>query len=64
MRLRVRSLGPIDVAPLGFGGNATALRLPVGVAFVHETPVTEDIGPGGLIKTVRVEMSPEVMDIP
>jgi hypothetical protein len=66
MRLSVRSFGPIDVAPLGFGGNATALKLPLGVAFVHETPLTEDIGPGGIVKTVHVDISDdfhEVMDI-
>lgn len=64
LRLSVSSLGPIDVAPLGFGGNATALKLPLGVAFVHETPLTEDIGPGGIVKTVHVELTHEVMDIP
>ena len=66
LRLNVQSLGPIDVAPLGFAGASTALRLPLGVAFVHETPLTEDTGPGGIVKTVHVEMSDdflEVMDI-
>ncbi len=66
LRLNVQSVGPIDVAPLGFGGTATALKLPIGVAFVHETPLSEDIGPGGIVKTVHVELSDdfhEVMDI-
>ena len=65
-RLTVQSFGPIDVAPLGFAGDATALRLPVGVAFVHETPLSEDTGPDGIVKTVHVELSDdfhEVMDI-
>jgi hypothetical protein len=66
LRLSVQSLGPIDVAPLGFAGAATALKLPLGVAFVHETPATEDTGPDGIVKTVHVELSDdfhEVMDI-
>src|SRR4051812_19854612 len=57
LRLNVQSLGPIDLAPLGFAGDDTALKLPLAVAFVHEQPVTEDVGPGGIVKTVHVEMS-------
>src|SRR3954447_11249199 len=63
LRLSVQSLGPIDLAPLGAG---TALKLPLGVAFVHETPLSEGTGPGGIVKTVHVELSDdfhEVMDI-
>jgi hypothetical protein len=59
LRLSVQSLGPIDAVPPG-------LRLPLGVAFVHETPVSEDTGPDGIVKTVHVELSDdfhEVMDI-
>jgi hypothetical protein len=66
IRLSVRSFGPIDVAPLGFAGTTTALKLPLGVAFVHETPQTEEIGPGGIVKTVHVDLRDdfhEVMDI-
>jgi hypothetical protein len=66
LRLNVQSLGPIDVAPLGLAGTQTALKLPLGVAFVHETPLAQDTGPDGLIKTVHVELSDdfhEVLDI-
>ena len=67
LRLSVQSVGPIEQAPLGFAGTATALRLPLGVAFVHETPTAKESGPGGIVKTVHVELSDdfhEVMEIP
>jgi len=66
LRLSVQSVGPIEQSPLGLAGTATALRLPLGVAFVHETPTAEDTGPGGIVKTVHVDLSDdfhEVMEI-
>jgi hypothetical protein len=67
LMLSVESVGAIDEAALGFAGDDTALRLPLGLAFVHETPVSEDTGPGGIVKTIHVDLQDdfhEVMDLP
>jgi hypothetical protein len=67
LRLAVRSAGPIDEALLGVGGSDTALRLPIGCSFAYEAATPEETGPGGLIKTIHVDVRDdfhEVMELP
>jgi hypothetical protein len=65
LRLAGRSIGPGERLPLPGGGDA--LRLAVSCAYVHETTTAEDTGPGGIIRTVHVDIEDEfdeAMDLP
>ena len=63
LRLTVRSVGPGETRPLG---AATAIALPVTLAFAFEAVVDEDTGPHGIIRHVHVDMTDtfhEAMDL-
>ena len=65
LRLAARSIGPGERLTLASGGDA--FRLAVGCAYVHETVAAEDTGPGGIIRTVHVDIEDqfdEAIDLP